>query len=60
MEMKGGRRLDKRICPQCGANVIDDFWEEIDILENGNILLDTFEAFVYEKRCSYCERQTFH
>lgn len=47
---------ENRICPICGATLIDDAWDIVEETDTG-FIVDAFNAWVCEKRCGYFERQ---
>ncbi|SES09904.1 PD-(D/E)XK nuclease superfamily protein [Gracilibacillus ureilyticus] len=44
------------ICPCCGENLIEDAWEELSNSETGNILIDTYPAYICKAQCGYVKR----
>ena len=41
-------------CPDCGAKMIEDAWEIIDFLPNGNIQIKSIHpAWICSKMCGY-------
>lgn len=44
-------------CPDCSANLIDDYWDTVEETDNGNFILDVFEAWVCENRCGFYVRK---
>lgn len=45
------------ICPNCRADLMDDYWDTVEELANGDYLVDAFEAWVCKNRCGYYERK---
>jgi hypothetical protein len=47
------------VCPRCGNEMIDDAFEEFEILPDGSIQLDViYPAWVCSKFCGYYERMS--
>lgn len=44
-------------CPFCQSDLIDDVWDLILEVENGDFILDAFYAWVCEKRCGFFVRK---
>ena len=42
-------------CRECGAEMVEDAWEEI-IFREGGIIIDAFEAWVCKETCGYYEK----
>ncbi|MBP1971731.1 hypothetical protein J2Z83_003886 [Virgibacillus natechei] len=43
-------------CPHCGANLIEDAWEDITETEDGGIEIDAYPALICEEKCGYMKR----
>lgn len=48
--------MDIKNCPNCGASLIDDAWEDIIEKEDGTFILDGYPALVCENNCGYVKR----
>lgn len=43
-------------CPQCGAKMIEDAWDVVEILPNGDMKIEViFPAWVCSSFCGYYE-----
>jgi hypothetical protein len=48
--------MNSLVCPNCGAELIEDAWESVVEKENGRIVVDAYPAFVCREQCGYVKR----
>ena len=48
--------MNSMVCPRCGANLVEDAWENLQENEDGGITVDAFPAYVCQDKCGYMKQ----
>jgi len=44
------------VCPRCGADLVEDVWEELQETEDGGFVIDAYPVYVCQDKCGYMKR----
>jgi len=44
------------VCPRCGADLVEDVWEELQETEDGGFVFDAHPVYVCQDKCGYMKR----
>jgi PD-(D/E)XK nuclease superfamily len=46
----------RKDCPQCGAELLEDAWENVQETEDGGVMVDSYAAYVCREKCGFVKR----